>query len=160
MTYQPNQPGYRPNQAAPMAGPGPAGPGARGITSNNKLITKLVYVVMGVILGGVWLASSGESLISHVWHDLAVLVVLLIVLRSRLRKRQDLPGARPMPQLSFGWIIGAKLVLLIVAAGAEWLLQRAGVARTDLIVAVGLFVVVAVAGPPPHHLFLRPAKHA
>lgn len=148
MSYQPNHPGYRTSQPAPRSAP------------NSMLIIRLVYVVMGLILGGVWLASSGQSLISHVWHDLVVLVAVLLIARTRLRQRQNKPGAPQLPQLSFGWIIGAKLVLLIIAAGAELLMQRAGVGHADLIVAAGLFVIVAIAGPPAHHLFIRAPKHA
>ena len=158
MTYQPKQPGYPPNQ--PGYQPHQPGPAARATAPTSPLLIRLVYVAMGLILGGVWLASSGQSLLSHVWHDLAVLVVLLVVVHTRLRKRQSRPGAPALPQVSYGWIIGAKLALLIIAAGAEWLLQQAGVSHADLIIAAGLFVIVALAGPAAHHLFLRPPKRA
>lgn len=161
MSYQPNQPGYPPDQPdyQPQQ-PHQPGPAARAAASTSPLLIRLVYVAMGLILGGVWLASSGQSLLSHVWHDLLVLVVLLVVVHTRLRKRQGRPGASALPQVSYGWIISAKVALLIIAAGVEWLLQRAGVAHPDLIVAAGLFVIVALAGPAAHHLFLRPPKRA
>jgi hypothetical protein len=141
--------------AAHQQSPAPAAAG-RHVTR----VIRLIYVAVGLVLGGVWLASGGQSLISHIWRDLAVLVVLLAILRSRLRQRGNRPGAPAMPQLSVGWVIGAKLALLIVAAGVQWLLQRAGVSHAGLIVAAGLFVVVALAGPPAHHLFLRPPERA
>ncbi|MEU9454928.1 hypothetical protein [Streptomyces sp. NPDC048277] len=127
--------------------------------TNSPLMIRLVYIAMGLILGGVWIASSGESLISHIWHDLAILIVMLVVVRSRLGKRAARPGATPMPEVSYSWIIGAKLGLLVVAAGVQWILQQAGNAHPDIIVAVGLFAVLAVAGPAAHHLFIRAPKH-
>jgi hypothetical protein len=141
--------------AAHQQSPAPAAAGR-----HPARVIRLIYVAMGLVLGGVWLASGDQSLISHIWRDLAVLVVLLVILRRRLGQRGSRPGAPAMPQLSFGWVIGAKLALLIVAAGAQWLLQRAGVSHAGLIVAAGLFVVVALAGPLAHHLFLRPPERA
>lgn len=150
MTYHPNG---QQGQAAHQQSPAPAAAGRHA-----HRVIRLIYVAMGLILGGVWLARDDQSLISHIWHELAVLVVLLVILRSRLRQRGNRPGAPAMPQLSFGWVISAKLALLIVAAGVQWLLQRAGVSHAGLIVAAGLFIAVALAGPPAHHLFLRPPK--
>ena len=151
MVFEEDHPGVAAHQQSPA-------PAAAGRHATR--VIKLIYVAMGLVLGGVWLASGDQSLISHIWRDLAVLVVLLVILRSRLRQRGNRPGPTAMPQLSFGWVIGAKLVLLIAAAGVQWLLQRAGVSHAGLIVAAGLFVVVALAGPPAHHLFLRPPQRA
>jgi hypothetical protein len=136
---------------------GSAGAAVRAVR-NAKLIIRLLYVAMGAVLGGVWMISSGQSLVTHVVRSLVVVVVALLLLRRRLNKRQSRAGA--MPTLSFGSLIGAKLVLLLLAAGAESALEHAKVAHPDPIVAVGLFVIVAVAGPFAHRLFVRPAAHA
>jgi hypothetical protein len=135
---------------------GSAGTAVRAVR-NAKLIIRLVYVAMGAVLGGVWMISSGQSLVTHVVRSLVVVVVALLLLRRRLNKRQSRAGA--MPMLSFGSLIGAKLVLLLLAAGAESALEHAKVAHPDPIVAAGLFVIVAVAGPFAHRLFVRPAAH-
>ena len=128
---------------------------------NAKLIIRLVYVAMGAVLGGVWMISSGQSLVTHVVRSLVAVVVALMLLRRRLNKRQGRAGAMPMPMpmpmFSFGSLIGAKLVLLLRAAGAESALEHAKVAHPDPIVAAGLFVIVAVAGPFAHRLFVHPA---
>jgi len=124
---------------------------------NAKPIIRLVYVAMGAVLGGVWMISSGQSLVTHVVRSLVAVVVALILLRRRLNKRQGRAGAMPMPMFSFGSLIGAKLVLLLLAAGAESALEHARVAHPDPIVAAGLFVIVAVAGPFAHRLFVHPA---
>ncbi|MFD4603513.1 hypothetical protein ACFWPQ_36495 [Streptomyces sp. NPDC058464] len=41
----------------------------------------------------------------------------------------------------------------------QWIPQRAGNAHPGIVVAVGLFAVLAVAGPSAHHLFLRAPQH-
>jgi hypothetical protein len=139
--------------------PGSADAATRGVP-NVKLIIRLVYAVMGAVLGGVWIISSGQPLVMHVVRGLVIVVVALLLLRRRLGKRQSRAGAMPVPMLSFGWLVGAKLVLLLLAAGAEAALEHAMVAHPDPIVAAGLFVIVAVVGPFAHRLFVRPVAHA
>ncbi|MGH3261298.1 MAG: hypothetical protein ACRDNS_04800, partial [Trebonia sp.] len=68
--------------------------------------------------------------------------------------------AHTTPMLSVVALIGAKLALLLIAAGVELVLQHANVADPDPIVAAGLFVAVAVGGPFAHRFFERPASTA
>ncbi|MEU6200495.1 hypothetical protein [Streptomyces sp. NPDC047061] len=42
----------------------------------------------------------------------------------------------------------------------QWVLQKTGNAHPYIVVAVGLFAVLAVAGPSAHHLFLRTPSRA
>jgi uncharacterized membrane protein len=104
--------------------------------------------------------SSGQPLVTHLVRGVivAVVMVLLELLRRRPKRRQNRAGATPA--LTLAALIGAKLVLLLLAAGAELALEHANVAYPDAIVAVGLFVTVAVAGPLAHRSFERPASPA
>jgi hypothetical protein len=118
---------------------------------NAKLQLRTAYIAMGAVLGGVWMISSGQSPLMHVIRSLVAVIVAMLLLRRRLAKRAP---ARA-PQISFASVLGAKLVLLLLAAWAEWALERENVAHPDMIVAGGLFVVVALGGPLAHRFFVR-----
>lgn len=111
-------------------------------------------LTVGVALGVGWLVS--HLLVPH--HNdsvrlIAVRVVLLAVtipVQIRFERRRQAAGiVRPLPIRS-PRIIGAKLALVLVAFGAEWLLGKV-TPDADLIVAVGVFVVVALLGPKVHY---------
>ncbi|HEY1699528.1 MAG TPA: hypothetical protein VGG75_07435 [Trebonia sp.] len=126
-----------------------------------RLTIRLRYATTGAILGVVWMISSGQPLVTHLVRSFivaVVMVLLLELLRRRPKKRQNRVGATSA--LSLAALIGAKLVLLLLAAGAELVLEHANVAYPDAIVAAGLFVAVAVAGPFAHRFFERPASPA
>jgi hypothetical protein len=72
---------------------------------------------------------------------------LLLFVRAEPRK---LP---PPPRISFVRVIAAKAVLLAIALGAEWALDRVSPLAT-VIVAIGL----VVAGPRLHDTFVLPPK--
>lgn len=112
---------------------------------NTTLLTWLPYFVVGLVLGGVWLISSGESLWTHTLRAVVVFAVVLLLLRVRLNRRTR------GPQISFGWFIGTKLVLILLAAVVQWLLDQAGAAHPDVIVAAGLVVLATLTGPLLHH---------
>lgn len=119
--------------------------------ANAKLQLRSAYIAMGAVLGAVWMISSGQSLLVHVIRSLVAVIVVMLLLRRRLAKRDPAQA----PQISFASVIGAKLVLLLLAAWAEWALERGNVAHPDMIVAGGLFVVVALTGPFAHRFFVR-----
>jgi FtsH-binding integral membrane protein len=126
-----------------------------------RLTIRLRYATTGAILGVVWVISSGQPLVTHLVRSFivaVVMVLLLELLRRRPKRRQNRAGATSA--LSLAALIGAKLALLLIAAAAELALEHGNVAYPDAIVAVGLFVAVAVAGPLAHRFFERPASPA
>jgi uncharacterized membrane protein len=140
----------------------PAGPAdaASRAARKARLSIRLRYATIGAVLGVVWMISSGQPLVTHLVRSfiVAVVMVLLQLLRRRPKKGQNRAGTTSAASLAA--LIGAKLALLIVAAGAELALQHANVADPDPIVAAGLFVTVAVGGPFAHRFFERPASPA
>jgi FtsH-binding integral membrane protein len=126
-----------------------------------RLTIRLRYATTGAILGVVWMISSGQPLVTHLVRSFivaVVMVLLLQLLRRRPKKGQNRAGG--MSAAALAALIGAKLVLLLIAAGAELALQHANVPDPDPIVAVGLFVTVAVGGPFAHRFLERPASPA
>jgi hypothetical protein len=96
------------------------------------------YLIVGLALAGLWLLSRDKSLLFHAVQMLAVmsaLTVLQIVLRHHAG--EALPYVR---------LITAKLVLVGLAVGGEWLLAPE-TSRSNAIVAVGLVVLVTALGP-------------
>jgi hypothetical protein len=76
------------------------------------------YLIAGLAIGGLSLLNRDKSLLYHALQMLAVMSVLT-VLQIVLRRRGDEAPASPS---AYARLIGAKLVLVALAVGAEWLL--------------------------------------
>src|SRR5215468_4673530 len=107
------------------------------------------YLIAGLAVAGLWLLSGDKSLLFHAAQMLIVMSVLtgfqIVVDRRR--------GGTP----AYVRLISAKLVLVAVAVGAEWLLAPV-TSQSDIIVAAGLVVLITAAGPALDHLAARRAK--
>jgi hypothetical protein len=89
------------------------------------------------------------------------LLALTIPLQLRVERRYRDRGLARMGALSQVWgrFIVAKVGLVLLALGAEVLLQRWLGGSADLVVAAGLAVTVALLGPWAHRRYLlRPAR--
>jgi hypothetical protein len=96
------------------------------------------YLLVGLALAGLWLLSRDKSLLFHAVQVLAVMSVLTgLQIVLRLRAGQTPPYTR---------LIVAKLVLIALAVGGEWLLASV-TSRSNAIVAVGLVVLITALGP-------------
>jgi len=107
------------------------------------------YLIVGLALAALWLISRDRSLLFHAVQMLAVMSVLTglqIVLRLRA-------GERP----AYTRLIVAKLVLVALAVGFEWLLAPE-TSRSNAIVAVFLVVLVTALGPPLDRLAANRAR--
>src|SRR5262245_15756151 len=96
------------------------------------------YLTVGLALAGLWLLSRDRSLLFHAVQMLAVMSVLTglqIVLRRRAG--EVVPYTR---------LVVAKLVLIALAVGFEWLLAPE-TSRSNAIVAAFLVVLVTALGP-------------
>jgi hypothetical protein len=129
-----------------------------------------LYWLIGVRVVTVFLALGIGSLVSHLFSphhaDSARLIIvrggllaLTIPLQIRFERRRQAAGInRPLPIRS-PRIIGAKLALVLVAFGAEWLLGL-WTSSADLIVAVAVFATVALLGPKVHPYLLSAKRPA
>ena len=100
-------------------------------------------------MAGLWLLNGGKSLLYHAVRMLIVMTVLT-GLQIVLDRRH---GGTP----AYVRLISAKLVLVAVAVGAEWLLAPV-TSRSNTIVAAGLVVLITAAGPALDRLAARRAK--
>jgi uncharacterized membrane protein len=121
-----------------------------------RRFAQLRYGMAGLILGLVWGIRSNSSPWLHALRLLVVLVVaapLLHWLRARRAERRGTPAGVQFPIRVW---IAAKLVLLAVALGLQWLLERS-MSREGAgwLVAAFIFVVVALGGPVMHRAVLR-----
>lgn len=132
--------------------------GERTGQSRRQTMRQLMYAryaIAGLVIGGAWIWRAGASLWEHALRLLIVLVVVAPTLGYLRRRRATRGGGRPsylpLPQL-----IGAKLVLIVIAVGVQWLLERS-LSATDasVIVGVGLGLTVAVGGPQLHRYLIR-----
>ena len=107
------------------------------------------YLIAGLAVGGLWLLNGDKSLLYHAVQMLIVMSVLtgLQIVIDRHH------GGTP----AYARLIGAKLVLVAVAVGAEWLLAPV-TSRSNTIVAAGLVVLITAAGPALDRLAARRAK--
>jgi hypothetical protein len=96
------------------------------------------YLIIGLILAGLWILNKDKSLLFHAVQMLIVMSLFTgIQIVLRLRAHEVLPYIR---------LVIPKLVLVGLAVGAEALLA-AVTSRSNGIVAVGLVVVVTAMGP-------------
>ena len=109
------------------------------------------YLMIGVVLGGLWILNRDKSLLFHAAQMLVVMSLFTgvqIVLRRHAR--EALPYAR---------LVVPKLVLVALAVGAEWLLESV-TSRSNAIVAVALVAVVTALGPVLDRVAARRAATA
>jgi hypothetical protein len=109
------------------------------------------YLLIGLVLGGLWILNRDKSLLFHAVQMLIVMSLFTgfqIVLRRRAR--EVLPYTR---------LVVPKLVLVALAVGAEWLL-RSVTSRSNLIVAVGLVVLITAVGPVLDRVAAKRARAA
>jgi Na+-translocating ferredoxin:NAD+ oxidoreductase RnfD subunit len=96
------------------------------------------YLIVGLLLAGLWLLNRDRSLLFHAVQMLGLMSVLTALQIVLLRRAHE---ATPYVRL-----ISAKLVLVALAVGGEWLIAPA-TSRSNAIVAVGLVVLVTALGP-------------
>jgi membrane protein len=107
------------------------------------------YLVAGLAVAGLWLLNGDKSLLYHAVQMLIVMSVL-----TGLQIVLDRHHGETTPYVR---LISAKLVLVAVAVGAEWLLAPV-TSESNTIVAVGLVVLITAAGPALDRLAARRAK--
>jgi len=90
-----------------------------------------------------WYLNGGTPLWEHALRMFLVMVVALVVLELLARRKH---GSGDRPRIAHRRIIAAKLALLVLAIGAEWLLRQ-WTNHANLIIAIGLAAVVALCGP-------------
>jgi hypothetical protein len=121
-----------------MAQPRAARLGRPARTARTAQYSHAHYLVIGLVLGGLWVLNRDKSLLFHAVQMLVVMSLFTgvqIVLRRRAGEL--LPYVR---------LVVPKLALVALAVGAEWLLASV-TSRSNAIVAVGLVVVVTAVGP-------------
>jgi hypothetical protein len=96
------------------------------------------YLLIGLVLGGLWILNRDKSLL---FHAVQMLVVMSLFTGIQIVLRR---GAREV--LPYTRLVVPKLVLVALALGAEWLL-RSVTSRSNAIVAVGLVVLITAVGP-------------
>jgi hypothetical protein len=107
------------------------------------------YLIAGLAVAGLWLLNGDKSLLYHAVQMLIVMSVL-----TGLQIVLDRHHGETPPYVR---LISAKLVLIAVAVGAEWLLAPV-TSSSNTIVAVGLVVLITAAGPALDRLAARRAK--
>ncbi|MEV7465647.1 hypothetical protein AB0O20_03900 [Streptomyces kronopolitis] len=131
--------------------PGPPGPS--GLSAPPWDIAR-VYLVAGLVMGGIWAWNHGAPL----WEHAVKLLVVLFVGAPLLHLARGRRAARRPPRrlrLSFVRLAAAKVALVALALGASWLLEGS-MTDPDLAVAAGLTTVITLLGPFLHrHLMVR-----
>jgi len=124
----------------------------------------LRYLVVGLVIGALWIAHSDEPVWAHAARTLAVLVAVPVLAAPVLawwRRRAASRGAPDdAPRLSLVRFVAAKALLVAVALGVDLLLSLWSPVAADVVVALGLVGAVAVLGPQYHHLLVVPAARS
>ena len=107
------------------------------------------YLIAGLAVAGLWLLNGGKSLLYHAVQMLIVMSVLTGLQIVLDRRHGETPA--------YVRLISAKLVLVAVAVGAQWLLTPVTTVSST-IVAAGLVVLITAAGPALDRLAARRAK--
>lgn len=121
-------------------------------TTTTSTAVHRVYWIAGLIMGALWAWNRGEPLWEHALKlGLLLFVAAPLIMGAMKRKHPPRPG---QSTLSLARLVAAKVVLVIVALLAAWLL-RDRVDQPDLVVAVGITVVIGLIGPRIHrHLMI------
>lgn len=138
---------------------------ARAGASTSDYLTWLIAMRLAVVAGALgvsWLIGYLLDPAHRHWgvHTLLLrLLVLALTIPLQVRAQRRYRGGRGGPQarLLWGRLITAKIGLILAALGAEVLLQRWLGGSADLLVAAGLFAVVALLGPWAHRRYLTSA---
>lgn len=138
---------------------------ARSGASTSDYLTWLIAMRLAVVAGALgvsWLIGYLLDPAHRHWgvHTLLLrLLVLALTIPLQVRAARRYRGGRGGPQarLLWGRLITAKIGLILAALGAEVLLQRWLGGSADLLVAAGLFAVVALLGPWAHRRYLTSA---
>jgi hypothetical protein len=107
------------------------------------------YLVAGLAVAGLWLLNGDKSLLYH--------AAQMLIVRSGLTGLQIVLDRHHRETTPYVRLISAKLVLVAVAVGAEWLLAPV-TSESNTIVAIGLVVLITAAGPRLDRLAARRAK--
>jgi hypothetical protein len=117
------------------------------------------YAVLGLVVGGLWLRSSGTP----AWeHGLRVLVIMMVVpptlgrLAAAAARRR---GRTPMAGISLVRLLMFKGTLTVIAMAVS-IVADGRIPHLDLYVAVWLALMLAFGGPALHHHLLTPAHRA
>ncbi|MFI1158901.1 hypothetical protein [Streptomyces sioyaensis] len=143
---------------------GPAGTGAAAPSSGAPAVSDDLapspvkgsiaglYLVAGLVMGGVWALNHGSPL----WEHAVKLLVLLFVAAPLLHLARGRRAARRPAhrrRLSFVRLATAKITLVVLALGTSWLLEDL-MPHPDLVVAAGLAAVITLLGPLLHRYLL------
>ena len=123
-------------------------------TTSPNTRERVQYLVIGLVIGALWIAHRNEPLWEHAARTLAVLVAVPILAAPLLawwRKRHGSANTRRVSLVRF---VAAKALLVGVALGVDVLLSLWLPGVADFVVAGGLFVAIAVLGPLYHHLLV------
>jgi hypothetical protein len=125
-------------------------------TSHTPASTRerLQYLVIGLVIGALWIVHSDEPLWEHAARTLVVLVAVPLLAAPVIawwRKRRGSTHARHISRVRF---VAAKALLVGVALGVDVLLSLWLPGVADYLVAGGLFAAIAVLGPLCHHLLV------
>jgi hypothetical protein len=133
-----------------------AAPTAAPIHSHTPATTRerVQYLVIGLVIGALWIVHSNEPLWEHAARTLAVLVAVPLLAAPVLAWWRKRRGATDARQLSLVRFVAAKALLVGVALGVDVLLSLWLPGVADYVVAVGLLLAIAVLGPLYHHLLV------
>jgi len=125
-------------------------------TSHTPASTRerVQYLVIGLVIGALWIAHRNEPLWEHAARTLVVLVAVPLLAAPLLAWWRKRHGSADAQRLSLVRFVAAKALLVGVALGVDVLLTPWLPGAVDFVVAGGLFVAIAVLGPLYHHLLV------
>jgi hypothetical protein len=121
-------------------------------TTNTR--ERVQYLVIGLVIGTLWIVHRNEPVWEHAARTLVVLVAVPLLAAPVLawwRKRHGSANTRHVSLVRF---VAAKALLVGVALGVDVLLSLWLPGVADVVVAGGLVVAIAVLGPLYHHLLV------
>jgi hypothetical protein len=118
-----------------------------GIRISRSALIRVIYLVVGIKLGAIWLAQGSSSPWEHALR-LVVLMAIVMTVAAVLRWWAARRG-RHVAHHPIGRFLMAKLALVTLAVVAGIALENV-ISHVDLCVGVGLAAVVGLVGPAIH----------
>ncbi|MDH6128104.1 hypothetical protein [Kitasatospora sp. GP82] len=112
-------------------------------------VIRVGYALVGAFLAWRWATGGSEPAWEHGLQVLATMAALMALLQLARRRRIRRVGWSVLDRVPLRILLPAKVLLVAVALGAQWLLAR-WTSEAQSIVALGLFLVIAVGGPVLH----------